>query len=289
MFLLRSGALTEAGLLLSSPEDVAAARTLEAVGLVVEDDHGSRLATGLADLCGGGMLDTVREATMSSLRQLATVVGILPVEDSDGWAAVDDATLLAQGRSSALGGRMIASFVVPSLDGLASTSSGGGEFLDVGVGVGELAAAFCEILPAWRVVGIDVLPRALDLARRTIADRGLEGRIEVRLEPVEALGDIDRFDLAWIPAPFIPHEAFDAGVSRVRNALRPGGWLIVGAGRFDGDALAVAVTRWKTLRAGGTPLSSDDARTALNAAGLGEFREIATPPGAPALYAARRV
>jgi hypothetical protein len=74
----------------------------------------------------------------------------------------------------------------------------------------------------------------------------------------------------------------------VRDALQPGGWLAVGAGRFDGDQLAVAVTCWKTLRAGGTPLSADDARTGLEAANLVEFKILPTPPGAPMLYAARR-
>lgn len=286
--LLRSGALTEAGLSLSSLEDFAAARVLEAVGLMVEDGGDLQLSAGLADLCSTGMLESGREAAVSSLRQLAAAVGILRAESTDGWAAADDATLLAQGRSSALGGRMLASYGVPSLDGLAARFANGGDFLDVGVGVGELAAAFCETLPASRVVGIDVLPRALRLAERTIQDRGLQDRVDVRLQAVQELEDLERFDLAWIPAPFIPESVFSAGVARVRDALRPGGWVAVGAGRFDGDDLAVAVTRWKTLRAGGTPLSANDARIALEAAKLIEFSVLATPPGAPMLYAARR-
>jgi SAM-dependent methyltransferase len=288
LHLVRSGALTESGLSLSSPQDAAAARTLQAVGLVVDDMGVLRPATGLADLRSAGMLDTVQEATMSSLRQLATVVGILPAEGTEGWATSDDATLLAQGRSSALGGRMLAAFGVPGLDGLAARFSGGGDFLDVGVGVGELAAAFCEALPASRVVGIDVLPRALALARRTIDDRGLQDRIEVRLQAVQDLEDVERFDLAWLPAPFIPADIFDAALARVRQALRPGGWLALGAGRFDGEPLAVAVTRWKTLRAGGTPIAADEARAALESAHFVEFLVLPTPPGAPALYAARR-
>ena len=286
--LVSSGALTEAGLSLSSPDDQAAARTLEAVGLVVEEGRDLRMTAGLADLCSTGVLETWREGTMSSLRQIAAVVGILPADDSDGWATADDATLLAQGRSSALGGRMLAGFGVPGLDGLAERFSGGGAFLDVGVGVGELAAAFCETLPASRVVGIDVLPRALALAQSTIEERGLKERIELRLQGVQDLDDVDRFDLAWMPAPFLPEDVFGAGVARVRDALRPGGWLAVGAGRLDGDPLAVAVTRWKTLRAGGTALAADDARAVLEAAGFVEFGVVPTPPGAPALYVARK-
>lgn len=92
----------------------------------------------------------------------------------------------------------------------------------------------------------------------------------------------------WRPAPFLPEAVFREGIRRVHGALRPGGWLVVGAGRFDGDALAVAVTHWKTLQSGGTPLALDDARAALEDAGFVEMRELPAPPGALALYAARK-
>jgi SAM-dependent methyltransferase len=288
LHLLRSGALSASGWSAGSPEDQAAARALAAIGLMVEDAGGWQPAAGLANLLSDGTMETRREGAMSSLRQLAAAVGIVAAADGSSWGGQDDATLLAQGRASALGGRMLASFVVPALAGLGERFAGGGDFLDVGVGVGELAAAFCESLPGARVVGIDVLPRALDLARRTIEDRGLRNQLELRLQPVQELDDIERFDLAWLPAPFIPEAVFAVGADRVHAALRPGGWLIVGAGRFDGDQLAVAVTRWKTVRAGGTAISADEARTALETAGFAEFIALPTPPGAPALYAARR-
>src|SRR5260370_33652268 len=51
--LMRTGALTKAGLSLSSPEDFAAARPLGAVGLVVEDESGFRLAPGCWGGCSG--------------------------------------------------------------------------------------------------------------------------------------------------------------------------------------------------------------------------------------------
>src|SRR5205085_1215817 len=123
--------------------------------------------------------------------------------------------------------------------------------------------------------------------RQTIGARGLQDRVEVRLQPVQELFDVGRFDLAWMPAPFLPEKAFHRGLRPVYDALRPGGWLIVGAGRFDGDELAVAVTRWRTLRNGGTPLTADEARAALDGAGFVDQRELPTPPGAPALYAGR--
>ena len=286
--LVGSGVLSEAGLALKTTDDKAAADLLAAVGLVVDDDH-PEMASGLADLASGGSLELRRQAVISTLRQVATSAGILDAHGATGWAVHDDATLLAQGKSSVLAARMLAKYAIPSLDGLSERFAVGGDFLDVGVGVAELAAAFCEAIPTARVVGIDVLPRALDLARQTIAARGLAERLQLRHLAVEDMTDVAQFDLAWMPARFVPPDEFARGLHRVRDALRPGAWLIVAAGRFEGDALAVAVTRWQTLRNGGTPLDPDQARKAMHGAGLEQITELQTPPGAPSLlYAGRR-
>ncbi|MDQ3106895.1 MAG: class I SAM-dependent methyltransferase [Actinomycetota bacterium] len=154
------------------------------------------------------------------------------------WAEQSDQTLRAQGRASSFGGTMLARFAVPTLTGLAERFDGGGWFLDVGVGVGELTAAFCDALPDARVVGLDVLPRVLGLAAETLADRDLTERVELREQGVQDLADDNRFDLAWLPAPFIPEPIFPSALARIHAALRIGGWIVVGAGRFDGDELA---------------------------------------------------
>jgi len=285
--LVRAGALVGDALRVQTPEDQAAIRMLAALGLVVGDDR-PQMASGLAELLSDGSLDTRHQAMISTLRQVATATGIVAAHDAEGWAAQDDATLFAQGKSSALGGQMLAMYAVPTLEGLSGRFAAGGDFLDVGVGVAAMAAAFCDAMPNARVVGIDVLPRALSLAEQTIATRGLGDRLEVRLVAVQDLAEVEKFDLAWVPAPFLPEAVFAAGLRRVLDALRPGGWVIVATGRFDGDALAVAVTRWKTLRSGGTALTPDEARATLDAAGFAETRELPTPPGAPALFAARK-
>ena len=286
--LCASGALTESGLSLSSPEQAAAAGTLVATGLAVESGGELRLAPGVEAAVADGSLSSVADGVVSSLRQLAALVGIVPAGTGTGWSGYDDETLLAQGRASAFGGRMLAGAGVSALDGLAERFSDGGLFLDVGVGVGELAAAFADTLPASHVVGIDVLPRAIELARRTIEERGLTERVELRLQSVDELDDAAAFDLAWIPAPFIPSDVLVNGIRRVGAALRPGGWLVIGAGRLVGDPLSVAVTRWRTVQSGGTPLSASEARGAVESIGLTRFTDIPAPPGAPALYAARR-
>ena len=286
--LATSGALADDSIAIASPEDEAAARVLQAAGLATATDGGFAPSSGMVELSAAVSVEQRLPMLTSTLRQVATAAGILPRRDASGWATNDDETLVAQGRGSSTSGRMLAHVAVQRLDGLAERFHSGGEFLDVGTGVGEIGAAFAEALPTSRVVGLDVLPRAVDLARRTIAERHLQGRFEVRLQGVESLDDQARFDLAWLPAPFIPPGVFPGAVERIRNALRPGAWLVVAAGRLVGDDLAVAVTRWQTLRAGGTALTEHDCRTVIDAAGLVDFCALPTTLGAPALYVARR-
>jgi predicted O-methyltransferase YrrM len=271
-------------------EDAAAAAVLVAVGLAVGDDSVTvvRPASGLLASWERFAPRHRHDATMSTMRQIAAAAGVTETSGAAGWAAADDATLLAQGRASATAGTLLATVVAPALTGLADRFLHGGWFLDVGTGVGELAVAFAETRPAARVVGIDVMPRAVELARRTVSAHRLDERVEIRLQPVEELVVDEAIDMAWVPAPFIPRHALVAGLRRIAPVLRPGGWVVVGAGRFDGSPLAVAVTRWQTLRAGGTPLTADDAHDLLTGAGFGSFLQLPTPPGAPALFAARR-
>ena len=272
----RSGALVPGGVQPRTAAERAAADVLAAAGL-----------GDLSSLASPELVTTAVEGTVSSIRQLFAAVDGSGV---DGWAAQDDETLLAQGKSSAMGGTMLARMAVPALEGLAARFDGdGGVFLDVGVGVGEMSAAFCEALPGSRAVGLDVMPRVLELARRTIAERGLTDRVELRLTGVQDVLDEGIADLAWLPAPFIPEDVFDGALVALHRALRPGGWLVVGCGRLDGDdALAVAVTRWKTVLAGGTPLPRAEVDRRLAAAGFDAPIELPSMPTGPALYAARR-
>jgi SAM-dependent methyltransferase len=286
--LLGTGAIEADSVRLASDDDTAAARILAAIGLLTEVGDGFQPAPGMVELLTVVPATIRANATISVLRQIASVAGILPCVDAEGWAANDDETLLAQGRASALGGRMLATVAVGSLAGLADRFRDGGRFLDVGTGVGELGAAFAEARPNSTVVGLDVIGRVVELARAMIRDRNLDDRFEVRHQGVEDLDDTDRYDLAWIPAPFIARAAFDRGLANVHAALSPGGWVVVGAGRLDGDDLSVSVTRWQTQLAGGTPLTADDAHGMLTDTGFANIASIPAPIGAPALYCGQR-
>lgn len=205
------------------------------------------------------------------------------------WSAHTDEALRAQGETSAQGARAFARFVLPQLGDLAARlEQPGARMLDVGTGVAALAVAYAETFPRLHVLGLDVLDRALELAQQTIAASDAADRVHVRRQDVAEFTDDDGFDLAWFPAPFIPDQAWRAGLPKVAAALRPGGWLIVGHGKFSGAPLDDAINRFKTVAFGGTPLNDAEAQQALGRQGLSDVRTLPTPPGAPALTVGRR-
>jgi hypothetical protein len=138
------------------------------------------------------------------------------------------------------------------------------------------------------VVGLDVLPHVLALAEETVGASGVADRVVLRQQDVSALEDVDTYALAWLPAPFVPETALRVGVARIARALVPGGWLMVGHGRFADNPIDDALTRFKTVAYGGTALNGTQAQVLLREAGLVEVMTMPTPPGAPGITVGRR-
>jgi protein-L-isoaspartate O-methyltransferase len=200
------------------------------------------------------------------------------------WGAQSDEALLAQGNASAQAARAFAQFVLPTMGDLAERlAAPGARMLDVGTGVAAAAVAFAQLFLQLHVLGIDILDRALDLARQAVAASDVAGRVTVRKQDVADFADDAGFDVAWLPAPFIAGPALHSGLPRVAAALRPGGWLIVGHGKFGGTPVQEALTLLKTIAYGGTPLDEAAACRLLRNAGLTSVRPVPTPPGAPAI------
>ncbi len=266
--------------------DDVPARILAAAGLLREDGDGFSPAAGMTALMEHGGPALV-ESMRSAVGRIATVVrgGSL----QEGWATEDDETLVAQGAAS--GG--LVSVVLPAVFGQLpeleeQVHAAGACFLDVGVGVAGMACALAEAFPSLSIVGIDPLPRAIRLASQAVAARDLGQRVALRACGVQDIDDQDAFDVAWIPAPFVPPPDFEAGLANLHRALRPGGWILVGMGRLDGRGVPAEVTRWQTTLAGGTPLTPDEAATLLTNAGFTDIVRVTTPPTTPVLVAARR-
>lgn len=275
------------GMAATYPANDGAARVLAAAGLFQENGSGYAPASGIAALMAEDGPARV-EAARSALGQVATVA--MGGRLGQGWVEQDDETLLAQGAAS---GCFVASMLpivferLPQLEDRVRTA--GARFLDVGVGTGAMACALAEALPSLSIVGIDSFDRALRLASQRVADRGLEERVSLAACGVEALDAEETFDVAWLPAPFIPGPAFTTGLARLYRALRPGGWILVGMGRLEGSGLSGEVTRWQTELIGGTALTPGEARTLLVQAGFSDFVILDTPPRTPVVVAARRL
>jgi hypothetical protein len=204
------------------------------------------------------------------------------------WAAQSDEALLAQGRASAQGAAAFLQFGMPMLAGLRETFLDGARMLDVGTGVAAMAVAYAELFPRLTVVGIDVMPRVLALAETLVAASSVSDRIILRQQDVIGLDDPETYAFAWLPAPFVPESALGPGVLRVVESLLPGGWLMLGHGKYGGSALDDAVGRFKTVAYGGTALADAQANELLRSAGLVDVRSIPTPEGAPAITVGRK-
>lgn len=260
-----------------------AQQVLVELGLMSETSAGIAPAAGLAQLISSGRTGLAAESAANILQSAGVVSG------AAAWASQDDDALLAQGRSSAQGAAAFKMFGLPAMEGLKDLFDGESpQMLDVGVGVASLAVAYCRTFPRLRIVGLDVLPRALELARGFVDEAGLADRIELRQQDVASLEDDRAYALAWLPAPFVPRPAVDAGVARIATALVPGGWLMMAHGKFHDDRLENALSRFRASVYGGATLDDEEAQALLRGVGLEQVRTLPTPQGAPAITVGRR-
>ena len=261
----------------------AAERVLVESGLMVVASPGVRPAPALAEAVGGDEARLAARAATGILQSAALLSG------ANTWTSQDDEAILAQGRASAQAAPLVKAFCVPMMEGLGDLLSGSSPvMLDVGVGVAAMAVAYCDAFPTLRVVGLDVFPRALELAKRTVEQAGMAERIELRRQDVATLGDQDAFCLAWLPAPFVPRAAVEAGLPRMVRALVAGGWVMVAHGKYGERGLSDALTRLQTVAFGGTAINGDEAQDLLRGVGLEQVATLPTPEGAPGLTAGRK-
>jgi release factor glutamine methyltransferase len=129
--------------------------------------------------------------------------------------------------------------------------------LDVGTGTGAIALAIADEVPQAQVTAMDVSEDALALARENLELTGINGRVRlVEHDLTSGLGEHD-FDLVVSNPPYVepdelptlqpevrdwePHLALVAPAateklaSAAREALRPGGWLVLETAAGAGD------------------------------------------------------
>ncbi len=201
---------------------------------------------------------------------------------AQGWRYPDPALLEAWGVRSVEPVPVWAERLFPALEGLSEAlAAPTASFLDVGTGVGRLAIAMCRQFPSLQVVGIDPFDTALTLARRNVAEAALVGRVDLRPELVQNLTDENCYDLAWVPVMFLPADVAARGLHRVRAALRPGGWAVLGSLAAEGEGLQPAVLRLVSLLFGSGRLFPHHAAEMLGATGYKSIRVLPAAPGVP--------
>ncbi|MBB3231500.1 peptide chain release factor N(5)-glutamine methyltransferase [Halomonas stenophila] len=140
-----------------------------------------------------------------------------------------------------------------------------GRLLDLGTGTGAVALAFASERPSWAVVGVDLRPEAVALARHNATRLGI-GNAEFRASDWFAALPGERFALIVANPPYLadddPHlgqgdlrfeprsalVAADEGladlyhlIEAARTHLVPGGWLLLEHGATQGPAVREAL------------------------------------------------
>ncbi|TDO12510.1 MULTISPECIES: peptide chain release factor N(5)-glutamine methyltransferase [Halomonas] len=152
---------------------------------------------------------------------------------------------------------------------LAHAASPRGRLLDLGTGTGAIALAFASERPGWSVVGIDLSPEAVALARHN-AERLAIGNVDFRVGDwftgLDHEESVERFTLIVSNPPYIaaddPHlargdlrfeprgalVAAEQGLADLRHLvvearghLVPGGWLLLEHGHGQGAAVREAL------------------------------------------------
>jgi SAM-dependent methyltransferase len=205
------------------------------------------------------------------------------------WSETDPALLQGLGRLSMSIADAVAVAAAELGDLRQRLTGTGSVLLDVGTGTGWLAIALARAFPGSRVVGLDVFETALGLAAANVAAERLGDRVELRRQDVAQLAEIERYDVVWLPLPFLPPDVVPAAIANGARALRPGGWLLPGTFVGPDDDLARLLVDLRIVRSGGRPWRPEEVVEMLTDAGLADAHLVARRWTAPvALFAARR-
>jgi release factor glutamine methyltransferase len=146
--------------------------------------------------------------------------------------------------------------------------------VDVGTGSGAIAMALAKELPSAELYATEISPAALEIARANAARHQLEGRIRFRqADLLQGLGR-DEFDFVVSNPPYVgeseadqvqlevrkyePRNAVFAGttglevierlIPQAREALKPGGWLVMEISGTIADGVRELLAGWNDVQ-----------------------------------------
>jgi demethylmenaquinone methyltransferase/2-methoxy-6-polyprenyl-1,4-benzoquinol methylase len=100
--------------------------------------------------------------------------------------------------------------------------------LDVATGTGDFAIESIGILQPKKIIGVDISPGMLEVAKEKIVKKGLQHQFEVRLGDSENLQFEDEtFDAVTVAFGVRNFENLEKGLSEIRRVLKPGGKAII--------------------------------------------------------------
>lgn len=120
--------------------------------------------------------------------------------------------------------------VLPQAPAVLARLEAGGAILEIGPGAGYALVHYATRFPNSRVIGIEFDAPSIDLARRTVAEADVGGRVEVRHGDANELAEVDTYDL--VAMNIVLHETggpaeYRNVLTRIRRALKPGGVVLV--------------------------------------------------------------
>jgi ubiquinone/menaquinone biosynthesis C-methylase UbiE len=169
----------------------------------------------------------------------------------------------------------------------------GDRVLDLACGTGVLAVIAKQQYPKCTVIGADIDPRILDIARRRIAKAGVS--VDLVCAPAERTGlDAASFDLVVSTLAFhhLPLRTKEGAVQEIVRLLRPGGaFLLVELVPRIRRRASVTEAQAGSPKWGFATNSSRTLRGLLSAAGMEVFEPPPPRPWvmAPWMYAVRGV
>lgn len=106
--------------------------------------------------------------------------------------------------------------------------SGAAHILDVATGTGDLALAIARKLSDCTVVGVDLSPEMIEVARDKVSKSSVADRIALQVADVECLPfDDSSFDAVTVAFGVRNFQNIALGLEQIKRVLRPGGTFIV--------------------------------------------------------------
>ncbi|GIJ79304.1 Methyltransferase domain-containing protein [Micromonospora phaseoli] len=128
-------------------------------------------------------------------------------------------------RAVAIGSRLIGDSEVEPLFDEIITGLDFGAIADLGCGSGQRLIRIAERDPAVTAVGVDIARGAVDLAEKSVADAGLDGRVHIvqgdvlTLEPTAVFADVEVVTCVFMGHDFWPMQRCVDGLANLRRAF----------------------------------------------------------------------